>query len=138
LTAPVGEWPALARTLLQLVSTQPALMADHADAYVKLVTAETRGAVSAWRYQALWRALALAGLMLTLALAGVALMLWAVSPVVTTLGARSLWLVPAVPLVLAGGCLWRSRMRSVPPAFAHLYQQLRADEQLLRELARHA
>jgi uncharacterized membrane protein YqjE len=123
------------QAVLHLITTQPQLLVEHAQAYAELVGDETRTVSTLWKRQALLNAVALCCLGVGTVLAGVALMLWAVIPAVS---AQALWALlgaPLLPLAVALGC-WRAAQRpSENRAFDSVRQQLQADLQMLRETA---
>ena len=119
--------------LLALITSRPQLLADHAEAYGELVSAEMARVSKAWKTQALLNAAALAGLAVAVMLAGVALMLWAVVPPTSL---REPWLliaVPLLPLAAATGCLMAARRRVEPGAFDSVREHVKADLMMLRE-----
>lgn len=118
---------------LKLVTGQPQLLAEHAEAYAELLQAEAAVLGKAWRRQALLGTLALANAALAAVLAGVAVMLWAVTPPAP---GQALWLlaaVPLLPLAAALCCGLLARQRVAPAPFGILREQMRADWSLLRE-----
>lgn len=121
--------------LLALVATQPQLLVDHAEAYAELATAELALASAGWRRQAMWTAGLVACAVIALTLAGVALMLWAVSPPADVRAPWALWVTPLLALLLAIGCGLAARP-SADRAFDLLRQQLHADVRMLREAGR--
>lgn len=118
---------------LKLVTGQPQLLAEHAEAYGELLQAEATALSTVWLRQAVLGALAMAGFAVAAVLAGVALMLWATTAPAQWQAPWLLWAVPALPLAAAGLCLVLSRQRAVTVPFGVLRQQLRADWGLLRE-----
>lgn len=122
------------RAVLHLFATQPQWLAEHAQAYAELVTAETLKFAAAWKRQVLLKALALGGLALALLLAGVALLLWASLPTAP----RAPWVlivVPLLPLACALGCWLAAREQRGEPPFVGVRRQFEADKQLLREVS---
>lgn len=119
--------------LLQLISTQPQLLADHAGAYVDLLAAEIDALSASLRRQALLNAVALCGLGTGIVLAGVALMLWAVVPAAEIHAPWALLVAPLLPLAAAAVCLVMARTGTGTEAFDQLRQQLAADLLMLRE-----
>ena len=83
-----------------------AWVGERVQAYASLLNAELGSVARAWQRRALWQVLALGSLVVGLALSGVAMMLWAVTPTLQPAALWMLWLVPSVPLVLAAICLW--------------------------------
>lgn len=119
--------------LLHLVATQPRLLLDHAEAYADLVAEEIANASAAWKRRALLSAIAMFCLGVAVVFAGVALMLWAVTPVIQN---RELWIlvaVPLLPLVIGLLCLLIAKAGNNGGAFDDLRRQVRADMNMLRE-----
>ena len=121
--------------LLALITSRPQLLADHAEAYGELVSAEMLRVSAAWKRQTLLNAAALAGLAVSAALAGVALMLWAALPAATMPVPWLLIAVPLLPLAAATGCLVAARGHGEPEAFDNVRQHVKADLVMLREAA---
>jgi len=118
--------------VLQLVSTQPQLLAEHAEAYAELLGTELGDATDGWKRQALLNAAALCGLGVAAVLAGVALMLWAVLPAA---GMRAPWALVVAPLLPAAAALacFVAAHRQRDTAFDKVRQQIAADLAMLRE-----
>lgn len=119
--------------VLHLLATRPAWLAEHAEAYADLASAELADATAQCGRALLLGALTLCAAGVAVALAGVALMLWAVTP---QLPERAAWVLLATPvlplgLALAGLAVQRSARRGA--MFLVLRQQLQADVLLLRE-----
>ncbi len=118
--------------LLTLLATRPQLLVDHARAYGSLFHEEFDRSFTSWRRWALLQALALCCLSVAAALSGVAVMFWAVTPV---LAVRAQWILiamPALPLVVAAFCTWMASRQSPTDAFGNLERQLGADIAMLR------
>lgn len=122
--------------LLHLIATQPRLLVDHADAYADLAAAELAEATAGWKRQARLQAGVAVGAGLALLLGGVALMLWAVTPPAAVHAPWALWLVPALPAVVALGCWLAARASTGVASFQALRQQVRDDLRMLREVGR--
>jgi cytochrome bd-type quinol oxidase subunit 2 len=118
---------------LKLVTGQPQLLAEHAEAYGELLQAEAAELSTAWRRQAVLVVLAVASAVVAVVLAGVALMLWATLAPAQGHAPWLLWTVPMLPLATAGLCTVLARQRAPAVPFGVLRQQLRADWGLLRE-----
>jgi len=118
---------------LKLVTGQPQLLAEHAEAYGELLQAEAAALSTAWRRQAVLGALAVASAAVAAVLAGVAVMLWATMAPAQAQAPWLLWAVPLLPLVAAGLCTLLARQHAPAVPFGVLRQQLRADWGLLRE-----
>ncbi len=121
--------------LFHLIASRPQLLADHAEAYAALVAVEIDQVSARWTRTTLLHALALCGLSVALALAGVALMLWAALPALPAQAAWALIVVPLLPLAAAAGCLVAAQRSGPHDAFADLRQQVKADIAMLREVA---
>lgn len=118
--------------LLILLATRPQLLLDHAQAYTALACEEFGLARTAWRQQVLLKAIGLLCLSSAVVLAGVALMLWAVTPVAQIHSLWVLWITPLVPLAVASACLGLARLQSNVADFTNLRNQFNADMALLR------
>ena len=118
--------------LLALATGQPQLLAEHAQAYGELVSAELARVASTWKRQALLHAGALIAVAVTAVLAGVALMLWAALPTPTMPAPWLLILVPLAPLLAAFGCLMAARGQAGPGAFNNVREHVQADLLMLR------
>ena len=119
--------------LLRLLTTQPQLLADHAQAYGELAGAELSRVSTAWKRRAVLGAVGAVCLGVTTVLAGVALLLWAAIPVAQM---PAPWLLVVVPLVTAAaalGCILALRAGDEPGAFEEIRQQIQADIAMLRE-----
>lgn len=116
--------------LLRLALDRPDLLADHLGAYSALAVGCARDTIADWRWRAAGWALVAIGVVLALGLGGVALMLHAVlAPATLPL---ALWLVPALPALLAVAG-WGLAHRGSTARGAELSQQFEADLALLKE-----
>lgn len=122
--------------LLHLIATQPRLLADHADAYADLAGAELEQACAGWKRQALLSAGALLGLLVAALLAGVALMLWAITAPAAIHAPWVLWLTPALPAIVGLACVFFLLGEPAPGsgAFQALRRQMRDDWRMLRDV----
>lgn len=119
----------------KLMVDRPAAITDHVEAYASLATLELSDAVMQLRLRALKTAIALSCTAVTAVLAGVALMLWAVTPSDHLHAPWALWLVPALPAIIALWCALSARAAGIAPAFSALRGQVRADIEMLREVS---
>lgn len=119
---------------LHLIATQPQLLTDHVEAYAELVSDDIGVASSAWRMQAMLYAVALCSLGVGAVLAGVALMLWAVTPVANMHAPWALFVGPVLPLAVAVGCRMAARSKVTGRTFENVKAQLKADMAMLREV----
>lgn len=119
--------------LLKLIATEPQLLADHAEAYASLVSAEVGAAALVWRRRAMLEAAALAAFGVAAVLAGVALMLWAVIPPADIRAPWALIAAPVLPLLAGLLCKVTAGSPSDAGGLATLRGQVRADIALLRE-----
>lgn len=118
--------------LFRLAASEPALLADHLQAYGELASGEALDVLGRWRRAALLQLAALASAAVGLTLAGVALMLWAVGTVAVP------WLlvaVPALPLLIALTCHQAARGAWAQRGSSVLREQWAADLALLRSAA---
>lgn len=121
--------------LFALLATRPQLLLDHAVAYAALFHEELGLARAAWQKQLVWQAMALCSLGVALVLGGVAVLLWAVTPVVGVQTAWVLVAVPLLPLALAAACQRLAHLQNRNDAFGNLIQQINADLALCRAVA---
>jgi len=121
--------------LLRLVTNQPQLLAEHAEAYADLFGEELSTASAMWKRQALLGAVALCGLGVGAVLAGVALMLWAVIPSADIQAPWALIVAPALPLLAAIACALAARAQTTTGFFGAMRQQVKADVAMLREVS---
>jgi len=121
--------------LIRLIATEPQLLADHAEAYAALLSAEFGTASSALKRRAVLGAAALCCLGVAAVLGGVALMLWSVVPLAPSHTPWVLVMAPAVPAVLAIVCLLAARSSADAGPFDNVRSQVKTDMAMLRELA---
>lgn len=121
--------------LLRLIATRPQLLLDHCEAYADLVVAEATVASAHWSRKAVLTLAAACSLGVALILTGVAVMIWAVTPVITQPITLALTGAPLVPWILALACVIAARSRGTGGNMEVLRQQLSADMALLREKA---
>ncbi len=122
--------------LLNLLVAQPALLADHALAYVELTAQEAAEFSKLWKRRGLLMAYALCSAISACVLAGVAFMLWFVSPLAQASFPWPLVVAPLVPLVAFLWCLMKLNAAAGETGFGGVHQQLMADKALLREVCR--
>ena len=121
--------------LLHLIATRPQLLADHAEAYLDLMGEELGRVSNNWKRRALLNAVALCSLGVAAVLGGVALMLWAVTPVADLHAPWALIAAPLLPLATALVCLLTATGQDDErAAFSTLRQQVQADMLMLREV----
>ncbi len=119
--------------LLHLVANQPQLLADHAQAYAELAAVQVARLSADWKRRVLLAAATLCGLVVASVLGGVALMLWSVMPAVQP--SWILFATPTLPALLAACCLVVLRRQYPDAAAQNLWQQVKADLQVLRTAA---
>jgi uncharacterized membrane protein YqjE len=122
--------------LFKTLATQPELLAEHAGAYAELAAVEVAGLGARLRRQALLVGVALLAASVALGMLGVAVMLAAVIPVSQMPAPVLLWSVPALPALLAAGCVFALRASGNGDSFATLKQQWAADRELWRAVTR--
>ena len=118
--------------LFALLATRPQLLLDHAQAYSALFLEEFNQAFTSWQRRVALQAVALCCLAVAAMLAGVALMLWAVSPDLHIHVYWVLLVVPLLPLLAAVVCLWLAQQSTGNDVFATLSRQISADAAMLR------
>ena len=121
--------------LLNLIATQPQLLAHHAEAYAELVVSEIGKASAAWKRRAMLNAVALCCLGVAAVLAGVALMLWAAIPAAQIQAPWTFIVAPLLPAAVAVWCLVTARWLGDGGAFDNLRRQMQADMLMLREVS---
>jgi len=119
--------------LFLMIATRPQLLADHAEAYAELIATEVGHVSSTWRRRSLLYTVGLGCLAVGVVLAGVALMLWAVTPAASMHAPWALIAAPLLPLALALWCLLVARSPAKASGFAAILQQMKADLAMLRE-----
>ncbi len=120
--------------LFHLIATRPQLLAEHAEAYAELVSAEMGIVSASWKRGAVLHGAALCCLVVAVVLAGVAVLLWAVIPAAQMQAPWALWAVPLPPVAMALGCLAAARASAEGNAFDALGRQVKADMAMLREV----
>lgn len=118
--------------VLRLAASQPQLLAEHAAAYVGLVTEEIAARSALLRRRVALQFTGTVCLLVAAVLAGVAALLWASLP---GAGFRAPWLmvfIPALPAALGWWFLWLAQASEAAPPFAGLRLQLARDAALLR------
>jgi uncharacterized membrane protein YqjE len=123
----------LLHPVVHLLATRPQWLAEHVDAYGELASAELSDAAAHGLRSLALAAVALCALGVAVTLAGVAVMLWAVTPTLSAPTQWALLITPAAPLLVALVCLVLRRLWHRSDLFALLVQQLQADVALLRE-----
>jgi len=119
----------------KLMVDRPAVITDHVEAYASLATLELSGAVKQLRLRALKTAIALSCAAVASVLAGVAVMLWAVTPADHLHAPWVLWLAPGLPAIVSVWFWLSAQAISDAPAFSALRGQVRADIDMLREVS---
>ncbi len=123
----------LTKRLPKLLTQRPDLLVDHALAYAALARGELEAVKRQLVKRAVAGAVALASGLAFVILSGVALMLWAVSPV----PANPIWVLLAVPgvmLVLTVVATLLALSKGAPRRASSLATQLRLDAQAFRSV----
>ena len=119
--------------LLKFFQMQPRLLADHMQAYGELIAAEFGDASATLLKRMIVGCAGLLCLLVAAVLAGVALLLCAVTTAAQIQAPWALVVVPLVPLVASVACVaWVLAQQPLRP-LAHLRIQARADLDMLRE-----
>lgn len=121
--------------MLRLLGTQPELLAEHAAAYAELVAQEMDQVSAGWTRRALLNVTAICLMGVTIALAGLAVMLSTVVPHGHIARPWVLMITPMPPLILAMWCMWGARRKPDFTAFESVRQQMTADMAMLREMS---
>lgn len=122
------------QAFIRLITSQPQLLVDHAEAYADLLATEARNISGAWKRRALLNVVALVCMIAAVIFAGVAIMLWAVVPEAQIQAPWALIITPLLPLAIAIACLLMARLPSESNAFDTLRQQVKADMVMLRQM----
>jgi len=121
--------------LFRLIASQPQMLANHLEAYAKLVEQEVGTIATQWKRRALMLAIAAACSVLALIFTGVALLLWAAIPTSDMPAPWGLIAVPGVLIVAAVALVFAAKASSTAAkAFEKVRQQLAADAAMLREV----
>jgi hypothetical protein len=121
--------------LVRLIATEPHLLTEHLGAYVELIGSEARRVKTQWTVQLLLTLLALGCIGIAAVLAGVALMLWAVTPGLSVDAGWMLAAAPAVPAVVALIAGLFARRPAAEKAFASVQAQMDEDVRMLNEVS---
>lgn len=123
----------LIRVLARLLAVHPSWVLAHAQAYADLAMEQARLSSAAWQRRLALQLVAAVFAALGMALAGVALMLWATTAPLPPARMAVLVLVPLLPVLAALLLMLAARGLPQPPGLASLRQQWQADLALLRE-----
>lgn len=116
------------------IAKHPGLFFDHAEAYADLASAEAGEWGERCKQRAVLGAATGVALVLGLALAGGAGLLYAAIPTQTMPQPWLLWAIPAAPLLFAAALGWRLKSLAQHEAFASLRQQMAQDLATLKIL----
>lgn len=122
--------------LLDLLVSQPALLADHALAYVELAAQEGADFSRLCRRRLRLTVYALCCATAACVLAGVAFMLWFVSPLAQSSFPWPLVIPPLLPLAALLWCLIKLNAIAGEAGFAGVRRQLLADKALMSEVSK--
>jgi hypothetical protein len=120
--------------IFKLMAAQPTVLTDHVEAYAALAAQEFGTAATQMRSRALKAGITLVCAAAAAVLAGVALMLWAVTPPADLHAPWALWVAPGLPALVALGCWVSAQDDPAGAAFAALRRQFSEDMALLREV----
>ena len=120
--------------IVALLARHPAWLAEHAQAYGELLAEAVARQSDAVTRRTLWWAGACGAACVAAALAGVAVMLWALTPALSVAATWALWGVPAVALAVVLLCAWAAHRTARPNAFDELRAQIAADAALWQSL----
>lgn len=122
--------------LLDLLVTQPALLADHALAYLELTAQEAAEFSRLCKRRVLLTVYALCCATSACVLAGVAWMLWFVSPLAQSSFPWPLVIAPLAPLAALLWCLMKLNAVAGETGFGGVHRQLIADKAMLSEVCK--
>jgi len=119
--------------LFRLIAAEPQMVGDHLGAYCTLFGDELRSVTTHWSRRLVLQIAAAALLAVALGLAGVSVLLWAVTASLPADAAWALVLVPLAPVAAALLCQSAARGGSPAANFVAMRRQIDADMQMLRE-----
>lgn len=119
--------------LVRLLATEPHLAAEHVGAYAALIECEAKQVQRRWTWKLALSLLALCCLGVATVLTGVALMLWAITPALSSEAQWALGAAPAVPAIVAIVCGLVARRPAAERAFASIQAQIQADLQMIHD-----
>jgi uncharacterized membrane protein YqjE len=119
---------------VRLLATEPALVTEHLGAYASLVGRETEQVKDNLMVRLLLTILCVTCVGIAAVLAGVAVMLWAVTPGLSQQAEWALCAAPAVPAIVALLSGLYARRPSAQRAFAAVHEQIATDLRMLHEL----
>jgi hypothetical protein len=115
------------------LASEPQLLLEHASAYMQLAGVETNEALMHWRLRLMVAVVAVFGAVLSLALAGGALLMLSAHPWETLAAPWLLVVTPLLPLLATVvGALWLKNAGSIKP-FELLREQWALDLQALNQ-----
>lgn len=120
--------------LLKLMAAHPTVLTDHVEAYASLAAQELSAVATQWQVRAVKTGVALCCAAAAAVLAGVAVMLWAVTPAADLHAPWALWVAPGLPALVAVGCWISAKASAGDAAFAVLRRQVSEDMAMLREV----
>jgi hypothetical protein len=118
--------------LFRLIAAEPQMVADHLGGYCELFGDELRSLTNRWTRRLVLQISAALLLTLGLGLAGVSVLLWAVSAPQVVHASWALVVVPLVPLACGLLCGLSARDDAAAEGFATMRRQIDADVQMLR------
>lgn len=121
--------------VFKLIATRPHLLVDHAEAYAELVADEVGNVAGRWKQSLLLISVAICCLGIAGVLAGVALMLWAVSPPANLHAPWALVAAPCAPLLVSIVCVLVAKTGTNVGPLDKVAAQLRADMAMFREVS---
>lgn len=119
--------------LVRLLASEPHLVAEHVGAYAALIESEAKDVQRRWTLRLALSIVALVCLVIAAMLTGVALMLWAVTPGLSTGAQWMLVIAPAVPAVVAIAAGVVAKRPSAERAFAGIQAQIKSDIQMIHQ-----
>lgn len=120
--------------IVRLVATEPQLLAEHVGAYASMIGDEAHQVQQRLILRILLGALCLCCVGIAAVLTGIALMLWAITPGLSTGAQWALGAAPAVPALVALVAGLIARKPSAEKAFAAIKAQVAADLRMLSDV----
>jgi hypothetical protein len=126
---------AMIHPLFRLIASHPQLVTDHVEAYTDLMAEDIGAATAALKRRMVLLAVSLCGAVAAAGLAGTAVLLWAALPEDSIHAPWALWVVPAIPAVVALWAALGAQAGKGAGSFQSVRSQLAADAAMLREVS---
>jgi hypothetical protein len=119
--------------VFRLIARRPQLVAEHAQAYVALLSEQVGEVADSLKKRAVLAVAGLVALLVGLVLAGVAFMLWGATPDGSMRAPWALFVGPLLPLGAGIGCLLAAKGMEMTSPLEKVREQINADIGMLHE-----